>query len=358
MYPGPNDPDLGVFVANLERELVARGHEIERAVVDTRSGGTRRHVALFRDARRTARQLPSRMSSTRTSSSLPASRPRSRRARRSSSPRTGRTSRTSARPRASARATRHVVRRAATVIAVSRWLRDRLERGRARAQRQDRGGRLRRRPRALRAARRRGCSRRGRLDWRRDGVPLPRRASERKNVLRLARAFEQRGEGTLTFVGDGPLRGALEGRPGIRLVGRVGHDDGARPGSPPPTSSASRASSEPFGLATLEAMASARSVVATTVGGPPEFVTPRVGRARRPARRRRARRRRSRTPPRSRARTSPAATRPAITTSSCRRSGWRRSSCEPFEIGEPDLDERPDRRPRGPASRATASASS
>ena len=35
--------------------------------------------------------------------------------------------------------------------------------------------------------------------------------------------------------------------------------------------------SEPFGLATLEAMASARSVVATSVGGPPEFVTPEAG---------------------------------------------------------------------------------
>ena len=34
---------------------------------------------------------------------------------------------------------------------------------------------------------------------------------------------------------------------------------------------------EPFGLATLEAMASARSVVATTIGGPPEFVTPESG---------------------------------------------------------------------------------
>ena len=34
---------------------------------------------------------------------------------------------------------------------------------------------------------------------------------------------------------------------------------------------------EPFGLATLEAMASARSVVATNVGGPPEFVTPESG---------------------------------------------------------------------------------
>jgi len=35
--------------------------------------------------------------------------------------------------------------------------------------------------------------------------------------------------------------------------------------------------SEPFGLATLEAMASGRSVVASSVGGPPEFVTSQAG---------------------------------------------------------------------------------
>ena len=34
---------------------------------------------------------------------------------------------------------------------------------------------------------------------------------------------------------------------------------------------------EPFGQATLEAMAMERSVVATQVGGPPEFVTPEAG---------------------------------------------------------------------------------
>jgi glycosyltransferase involved in cell wall biosynthesis len=99
---------------------------------------------------------------------------------------------------------------------------------------------------------------------------------ERKNVLRLASAFERRGEGTLTFVGDGPLRGALEGRNGIRLVGRVSHED-------VPSWIAAcdvlcqPSLVEPFGLATLEAMASARSVVTTTVGGPPEFVTPEAG---------------------------------------------------------------------------------
>ena len=34
---------------------------------------------------------------------------------------------------------------------------------------------------------------------------------------------------------------------------------------------------EPFGQATLEGMAMERSVVATTVGGPPEFVPPTAG---------------------------------------------------------------------------------
>ena len=57
MYPGPDDPDLGVFVANLERELASRGHELERAVVDTRSGGRRRHAALAWDAIRAARRF-------------------------------------------------------------------------------------------------------------------------------------------------------------------------------------------------------------------------------------------------------------------------------------------------------------
>ena len=47
---------------------------------------------------------------------------------------------------------------------------------------------------------------------------------QRKNVLRLASAFERLGEGTLTFVGDGPLRPQLEGRAGIELIGRVPYD--------------------------------------------------------------------------------------------------------------------------------------
>jgi glycosyltransferase involved in cell wall biosynthesis len=99
---------------------------------------------------------------------------------------------------------------------------------------------------------------------------------ERKNVLRLAEAFERLGSGSLAFVGDGPLRARLEGRPRIRVVGRVPHEQVAD------WIAASDVLCqpsllEPFGQALLEALASERPVVATRIGGPPEFVTPEVG---------------------------------------------------------------------------------
>src|SRR6202166_2027835 len=52
MYPGPDAPDLGRFVATLERELVARGNEVDLAVLDTRAGGKLRYLTL---AQRTLR---------------------------------------------------------------------------------------------------------------------------------------------------------------------------------------------------------------------------------------------------------------------------------------------------------------
>ena len=159
--------------------------------------------------------------------------------------------------------TRRVVRRASTVVAVSEYLRHELEE--------------------------RVPDARGKTEVVDSGVDLERfRAvtpaaklespafvhvgslTERKNVVRLADAFARLGRGSLTFVGDGPLRAALESR-GARVVGRVRHDE-----VPAWLSAADvvcgPALIEPFGQALLEAMACGRSVVATRVGGPPEFV--------------------------------------------------------------------------------------
>ena len=269
MYPGPDDPDLGVFVAGLERELAARGHELERAVVDRRAGGRRRHLALARDAFRAARRfrpdvvyahflVPAGLAAAVVSRAPLVVTAH------------GQDVANATRPGIRA-ATRYVVRRAAAVVAVSRWLGQRLEQAapgaRGKIEIVDAGVDLERfAPRDADAAREE-------VGWASEGTAFlcVGSLSERKNVLRLARAFERRGEGELAFVGDGTLRDALVGRPRIRVVGRVPHDA-------VPTWIAAcdvlcqPSLVEPFGLATLEAMASARSVVATRIGGPPEFV--------------------------------------------------------------------------------------
>ena len=274
MYPGADDPDLGVFVANLERELLARGHEIARAVVDRR-GGRGRHLTLFRDAVRTARHfrpdvayahflVPAGLAAavaTRAPLVVTAH---------------GQDVANVGSIRGAGAATGYVVRRAAAVVAVSQWLRDRLQSAVpdavGKTEVVDCGVDLERfAPRDAEAARRA-------LRWGGDGTAFLCLGglTERKNVLRLARAFEERGEGTLAFVGDGPLRAALEGRPGVRVAGRVAHD--VVPAWIAACDVLCQPSlAEPFGLATLEAMASGRSVVATAVGGPPEFVTPESG---------------------------------------------------------------------------------
>lgn len=275
MYPGPRDPDLGIFVANLERELLARGHEIERAVVDTRNGGRRRHLALFRDARRVARSfrpdvayahflVPAGLAA-----ALATRAPLVVTAHGQDVANIGSVPGIRA-------ATGRVVRRAASVIAVSRWLRSELEAALpdaiGKTEVVDCGVDL------ERFAPRDAATARHEVGWEGEGTHFLCLGglSERKNVLRLARAFERHGDGTLAFVGDGPLRGALEGRPGIHLIGRVAHErvptwiDACDVLCQPSVV-------EPFGLATLEGMASGRSVIATTLGGPPEFVTPECG---------------------------------------------------------------------------------
>jgi len=266
MYPGPADPDLGVFVQALEEQLVGRGHEVERAVLDRRSGGKARYLRLGRNALRVARSFRPDvvyahfLVPTGLLAALASRAPLVVTAH-------GRDVRNIGAVPGVRSATRWVVRRAAAVIAVSDYLRHELETKVPEA--------------------------RGKVEVVDCGVDLERftveRAPEgptayvcigslieRKNVVRLAQAFEQGGSGTLAFVGDGPLRGELEGRAGVTLEGRLPHDQvPARLARSHVLCQPSLI--EPFGLALLEAMAAGRSVVATRIGGPPEFVPPEAG---------------------------------------------------------------------------------
>jgi glycosyltransferase involved in cell wall biosynthesis len=266
MYPGPTDPDLGVFVRGLEEALVARGHVVERAVLDRRGGGKRKYLTLSAATLRAARSFRPDvvyahfLVPTGLIAALAGGAPLVVTAH-------GRDVRNVGWLPGIAAATRFVVRRAATVIAVSDYLRRELETKIPEA--------------------------RGKTEVIDSGVDLERFAVspapsggprflciasliERKNVVRLADAFARVGRGSLTFVGDGPLRAQLEGRPGVDLAGRVSYD--RIPAQIAASTVVCQPSLiEPFGQALLEAMACGRTVVATRIGGPPEFVPPEAG---------------------------------------------------------------------------------
>jgi len=266
MYPGPSDPDLGVFVRGLEEQLVARGHEVERAVLDRRGGSKVKYLRLARATRAAMRRFQPDvvyahfLVPTGLIGALAGRAPLVVTAH-------GRDVRNVGWLPGIRAATRFVAHRAAAIIAVSDYLRRELEAKVPEA--------------------------RGKTEVVDSGVDLDRfqvqpapegpphylcigSLIQRKNVLRLARAFERLGEGTLTFVGTGPLREQLEGRPGIDLTGALAYDR-----IPAQIAAAHVVCQpsliEPFGQAVLEAMACARSVVATRIGGPPEFVPPAAG---------------------------------------------------------------------------------
>ena len=265
MYPGPDDPDLGVFVRQLELALRERGHEIELAVLDRRGGGKLRFPELRRKIRAAGPHdvtwahflVPS------GSLALAAGGPLVVTAH-------GRDVRNIGAIPGIRRATARVVARASTVIAVSDYLRreleDKLPGARGKVEVVDSGVDLERFSPAVEPA--------AALDS--PAFVHVGSLTERKNVVRLADAFAQVGRGSLTFVGDGPLRSRLEGRARVRVVGRVPHTD-----VPAWLTAADvvcgPALIEPFGQSILEAMACARPVVATRIGGPPEFVTPDAG---------------------------------------------------------------------------------
>ena len=267
MYPGPADPDLGVFVAQMEAALRERGHEIELAVLDRRAGGKRRFLELRRKVRDATVPdvvwahflVPTGLIASSVDAPLVVT------------AHGGDVRNVGAIPGVAA-LTRRVVRRASTVIAVSDYLRRELEtkvpEARGKTEVVDSGVDL-------------GRFHPGLDSTLLTGSESPRFVhlgglTERKNVVRLADAFATLGRGSLTFVGDGPLRSALEGRPGVVTTGRVAHED--VPGYLAAADVVcAPALIEPFGQAILEAMACGRTVVATRIGGPPEFVTPGAG---------------------------------------------------------------------------------
>jgi glycosyltransferase involved in cell wall biosynthesis len=122
MYPGPADPDLGVFVAQLVEALRLRGHELELAVIDRRSGGKRRYLELRERVRRADRPdvvwahflVPSGLIATSVEAPLVVTAH-------------GRDVRNVGLIPGIATLTRRVVERAAAVIAVSHYLRQELE---------------------------------------------------------------------------------------------------------------------------------------------------------------------------------------------------------------------------------------
>lgn len=278
MYPGPRDPDLGAFVAQVERGLLEEGHRVARVVVDRRGGPPTKHLRLGIDALRAARQL--RPDVVFGHFLVPAGAIAALAARAAGAPLVvmahGQDVRNAAERPAVARATRATVRAASAVIANSQFLRKELERVAPEAAGKieviDCGVDM------ERFAGREGEGARAAVGWHGEAPRFLFAGSliDRKNIVRLADAFARFERGSLALVGDGPLRAELAGRERVHLAGRVDHDQvpvwmGASDVLCLPSLV------EPLGQVVLEAMASERSVVATRVGGPPELVPPEAG---------------------------------------------------------------------------------
>jgi glycosyltransferase involved in cell wall biosynthesis len=280
MYPGPKDPDLGIFVQRMEQELVARGNDVQVVAVTHRGGSPFKHLSLgLRTIVAALRMRPDAiyahfLAPAGVWAMVAALLTRSRLVVTAH----GRDVRNIGERPGVGLAMRLLARRADAVVAVSGYLRDDLERRvpalRGRVRVIDSGVDLSRFSPFDQGEARRNLG----IDMTPDEPLLlfVGTLDERKNVVHLADAFERLGRGQLIFVGDGPLRNDIEDRANVRVVGRVPHDEVPRwmhacdvlclPSTV-----------EPFGQVLLEAMACERSVVATSIGGPPEFVTEDAG---------------------------------------------------------------------------------
>lgn len=279
MWPSEREPDLGSFLVPLAEQFESMGHEVEVAALSRRGGPPTKYLGLRRDAIRAAKSF--RPDVVFAHFLFPAGLAGVSAARAAGAPLVvmahGQDVANLGRVPGITAATKRVVGHSAAVIANSSWLAGRLcEHIPAAGEKlsiADCGVDL-----EAFAPRDAGGARRelGWGDGRGPAFVCVGSLIGRKNVIALAGAFDRLGEGSLAFVGDGPLREELEGRDGVRIVGRV-------PQSQVPRWIAAcdvlcqPSLIEPFGQATLEAMAMERSVVATTVGGPQEFVTAEAG---------------------------------------------------------------------------------
>jgi len=275
MYPVPGHPDLGIFVRSMHEQLEARGHTVQVVAVTRRGGGPLKHLALgVRTIVAAVRFRPDVLYAHFLAPAGVWAALASLLVRRPVVPTAhGRDVRNIGVIRGVAASMRLLGRRAPRWIAVSEYLRQDLELRlpwlAGRVDVINSGIDLERFAGQDRAAAR------AELGWpgERSGPAFlfVGTLDERKNVMRLAEAFGRLGEGSLALVGDGPLRGELGDLPGVHLVGRVAHSEVSRWLAAADVLCLP-STVEPFGQALLEAMACERSVVATSVGGPPEFV--------------------------------------------------------------------------------------
>ncbi len=279
MWPGPDDPDLGSFLVPIRRELERRGHEVELTAIDHRRSSRTKYARLTRESIATARRtrpdvifahmlFPAGMSAA--LASIASGAPLVVMAHGQDVANIGEI-------RGVGAATRFVVGRASAVIANSRWLADQLAvsipSARPKTSIADCGIDLAQFTPADAAPAREALG----WDGPGPGVRLRRladRAQERDPARRCVRAarrgaarVRRRRAAAAAARGPGRCAGSSAGSRRRRCRAWIAAADVLCQPS----------IREPFGQATLEGLAMERTVVATRVGGPPEFVTPEAG---------------------------------------------------------------------------------